>query len=244
MTVLITGGGGGGGGGGTSTSTSAGGGNMIYFSPRDFSATYTSATTITLASIAYTPQIEEFQYVAVIDTSGALTIYTPATHNFNYVSGTGVLTVTGATFAASDQGYLVVMFGPDKAYNKTDDATKVYDVAPMNEQTAYDILANVTNGADATYYYYTSGKGFKDQLIQLVFDPSGGSITCDIDITAQDDGTAAASCTYVTSGLSQITTSPNTWHLELPNRYSRIKVVVAGGGGGADWKIEAFKRSI
>lgn len=230
--VSISGGTVGGGGGG------AGGGNMVYHSPEDFTATYASGTTLTIAGLPYTPVVEQFQSVLVFPASGEAESYTPTANAFSYSAGT--LTVDGATFDATDVGYLVIIFGPDKAYSTSDDAQKIIDVAPLNENDDYDLVAEVTNGADDTYDYYIDMTGFNSALIQCEL--ASATFSCTIEVTAQADGTAAASCNYIGVSLPPITVTDG-WHLTIPCKYAHVQVVVSGGAGAADWTIRAFKKA-
>jgi hypothetical protein len=247
-------GGGAGGGGSSSSSGGVGGsgssaGASLYLAPRDFSAVYTSATTITLSGLSFTPDIEEFQFVVAIDSTGSATAYTPYGNAFSYVSGTGVLTVTGATFAGTDGGYWVGISGPDKAYSKAQDATKILELSPISDHEFYAEVADETNVADNTYDYYVDVATYSSVLFTLSLDgDTAGTVTASLEFTAQDDGTAAASCFYVadTSEYPDIQdtggggATEGHWHFTLKGaKYVHISIVVASGGGAADYTVLA-----
>lgn len=111
---------------------------ITYYSPQDFTAVYTSGTTLTLSGIPFVPVIEQFVEVAKYDSSGNATVYTPSdpAYQFAFNSGTGVLTITGAAFAAGDLGYRVMIYGPDKAYDSAGDQALGWRTNP--DRLAYD----------------------------------------------------------------------------------------------------------
>lgn len=235
------------GGGGGSGSASAGGGNMVYFSPRDFSVVYTSATTLTLSGLSFTPSIEEWQYLIRVkaDYSRETILASDGTWQFS----AGVLTVTGATFDITDLGYLVVVFGPDKSFSKAQDAVKVIELSPISDHEFYAEVADETNVADATYDYYINVATYSSVLIVLSQDGgAAGTVTTSLEFCAQDDGTAAASCLYVddTTNYPDIQdaagggASQGYWRfVEKGTKYLHLQVVVSGGAGTADYTIQA-----
>lgn len=231
------------GGGGAS----AGGGNMVYFSPRDFTAAYASGTTLTISGLPFTPQIEEWQYLIRIKSDGSRDTFQSLDDAWEYSGGT--LTVPDATFDAGDLGYLVVLFGPDKAYSKTQDATKVIELSPISNHNAYTEVADETNVADDTYDYYLDVDSYSSVLIIMTLDgDAAGTVTASLEFTAQDDGTLAASCLYVddTGKYADIQdtggggATKGYWlFTEKGAKYLHIQVVVASGGNAADYTIMA-----
>lgn len=222
-----------------------GGGAFVYVSPVDFTATYTAATQITLTGVPYVPVVEQFVAVTVMDSSGNATNYTPTTNAFAYNGGTGVLTITGASFDATDLGYRVMIYGPDKAYSAVSDTNQDYRTNPENSHTAGARLVSVTNGTNATYYYYIDCDTYRYYGIQFILSGAGtGSITVTLEATCQDDGTAPGSCTYqdVTNDLFGVAnyTATDTMIIDTPVafRYMRVKVVAATvPADQGDWTI-------
>lgn len=115
--------------------TISAGGSLVsgwgfYISPQDFTALYASGTTLTLTGIPFVPTLAQFTQVVQINATGNAISYTPATHAFGWNPGTGVLTVTGASFAGTDQGYRVILYGPDKTYDRTSDFQRISEMNP------------------------------------------------------------------------------------------------------------------
>jgi len=235
---------GGGGSSSASASASAGGGDALYISPEDFVVTYTSATTLTLTGLPYTPDIEQFVSVSVFDSTGKETVYTPSSNAFSYNSSTGVLTVSGATFSATDGGYRVLVWGPDKAYSQSIDAKQELLVNPPWDHYSTGVLLEKTSYADTTGdYYYLDMSGFTNGSFQLILDGGSGTITATLEGTIQDDGTAPSACSYAditnaTFGTASFSaTTPASTFMAIDNtsklggyKYLRWKIVVNTGG--------------
>lgn len=231
-----------GGGGG------AGGGNMVYLSPQDFTATYAAATQLTLAGLSFVPVEEQFQYVVQVKSDGSRETYQASDFAFNYAGG--ILTVTGATFVNTDLGYLVVIFGPDKAYSTIQDAQKVIELSPISDHEFYTEVADVTNAANAIYDYYINVATYSSVVITMVLGAgaAGGTTTASLEFSVQDDGTVAASCFYV----ADVGTYPNIqdaggggttegfWRFtEKGTKFLHISVNVNGTDGNGDFTILA-----
>ncbi len=107
-------------------------------------------------------------------------------------------------------------------------------------------LADVTNGADDTYYYYMDVEATPRWALQLILGGGSGTVTVTVEGTLQDDGTAAAACAYadVTAdifGVASYTASDMlVCDVPIPFKYVRVKVVAnTGGADDADWTIYA-----
>ena len=228
-----------------------GGGNMLYISPEDFSAAYSTASGIILTGLSWTPSLEQFVGVTQFNNVGLAASLTPSTNDFDYDSSTGTLNLGGTpAFAATDQGYRVQVYGPDKAYNKASDANKQIVLNPINDVYQGETLAAVTDGADDTYYYYASMDGYNNFACQMILNGGSGSVIVTLEGTVQDDGTAAASCTYVdvTSRLVGVAniiagagvTVNDIWlgDTKLNFKYLRYKVVAdTSASDDADWTL-------
>ncbi len=120
---------------------------------------------------------------------------------------------------------------------------------PLNYAFQSEVLANVTNGADDTYYYYTDMNTFSKLGIQLALDGGSGTVTVTLEGTLQDDGTAPASCTYIdiSSAFGAASWTASTVLVDDTGycglfKYIRVKVVAStGAADDADWKITAKK---
>ena len=110
------------------------------------------------------------------------------------------------------------------------------------------VLADVTNGADDTYYYCVDSNGPHNYSgAQLVLSGGSGTVTVTVECTYVDDGTVCDSITEwddVTNGTFGAASYAASTILvdnaqKLVNcRYYRYKVVAAtGAADDADWKI-------
>ena len=130
------------------------------------------------------------------------------------------------------------------AYDSGADANKDYEVDPISEHHEESTLADVTNGADGTYNYYVDMDGYKSFSLQSTLSGGSGTATLTVEATNQDDGTAAASCTYidVTNTLFGVasTTASSFWFADTAPlmKYLKVKVVAnTGGADDADWTL-------
>ena len=133
-------------------------------------------------------------------------------------------------------------------YSSTTGATNVSEVDPLSEHHVETTPADVTNGADGTYYYYLDMDGYKGLGLQLVLNGGSGTVTVTVDCTMQDDGTAPASCNYqdvsnTVYGAANWTASAvlfDSNYILGQCKYVRIKVVAdTSGADDADWTIFA-----
>jgi len=121
---------------------------------------------------------------------------------------------------------------------------RVSEVDPVSSHHVEETLADVTNGADGTYYYYFDMDGYQYWATQATLNGGSGTATVTVEATIQDDGTAPASCTYVDVtndlfGVASITAS-DILAADTPQayKYVRIKVVAAtGAADDADWTL-------
>ena len=104
-----------------------------YISPADFTATYTSSTTITLAGVPFTPTSEEIVYIKYIPTGGSgSAILVNGADGVTMTVSSNVITVNGAgTPFASADSYEVGLNHQDKSYDGDLDITKTIDQAPL-----------------------------------------------------------------------------------------------------------------
>ena len=88
------------------------------------------------------------------------------------------------------------------AYDASTGADRTSEINPLSQHFVSETLADITDGADGTYYYYVDMDGFRKGNFQLIL--SGGSGTCTVTVegTIQADGTPPASCAYedITNG--------------------------------------------
>jgi|TARA_Y100000034_G_scaffold132182_2_gene194562 hypothetical protein len=123
------------------------------------------------------------------------------------------------------------------AYDSGTDSFKGFEVNPISDHHVEETgtLATVLN-ATPQYLYYDMD-GYKNATFQIAAVDAGGGDTHVITLegTVQDDGTAAASCTYqdVTSALTGVANvaAVSMWIIDTPVafKYLRIKDTTAGG---------------
>jgi hypothetical protein len=129
----------------------------------------------------------------------------------------------------------------DKAYDSLTQANKSAEVNPLNRQYVPATLLALTNIAQTTTGYgYIDMSGVRYLGIQG--ETSGATptdvLTVTLEATMQDDGTAAASCTYqdVTTAITGSASFVDTDFMALidtplPVKYLRVKYVTSTGGG-------------
>jgi len=85
-------------------------------------------------------------------------------------------------------------------YNSTGDAVRSSEVNPLNEEVISEEVCDVTNADDSDgdnpYTYYIDMEGYSECGVDVELDGGSGTATLTVLGTRQDDGTAAASCTY------------------------------------------------
>jgi len=102
-----------------SSGSSAGGGNNAYYAKpsgtnADASSAYTSATTITITGLSFDFTRNDIESIRQMPAVGNDTVYSDHA-DFSVTSG--VITVLGATFAATDE-FIVILTGPRHAYDQ------------------------------------------------------------------------------------------------------------------------------
>jgi len=223
--------------------------NAEYKSPDDFTATYTSSTTITLSGLPLTiTDSSQITYVTVIPASGTAQTYTQATNGVTLTVSSNVITIAGAgTPFASGDVYQVGISAQEKAYDPTTDVTKIINQSPDRASYVLDSLLDTTNIAAATNYYPSatgmSMDGFKDLSLTGKLIDADGTMTLTIEATNDEDTTNAdwidASLTFkdVKTGINVIaaaltlTNTTLTLGLETDNfnfSYFRVKLVNDG----------------
>ena len=122
----------------------------------------------------------------------------------------------------------------DDAYDSLTQANKSAEVNPLSSQYVPSVPLNATVVTGTTAYVYIDMNGYRNVGIQTI-KGGGGTATFTYEATCQDDGTAAASCTYndVTNALiGAATFTASALHLVdtmLPVKWLRLKYVTAGG---------------
>jgi len=152
-------------------------------------------------------------------------------------SGNGVAFVTLVSDDGSDYGQI-------KGYDLGTDSVKGFEISPLSSHHVEETLANVTNGVDGTYNYYVDMDGYRNFALQTTLNGGSGTATMTIEATLQDDGTAAASCTYVdvtTALFGAASYTASAYHIvdtPVSIKYLKVKIVAAtGAADDADWTL-------
>jgi len=101
------------------------GGNDTYVSPYHFTAAYQAATAVDLTGGFPTiTDVTQFVTVMQVDTAGVVSVHYPTTHVFAWDPTNSRLTITGATFTATDV-FQVIIRGSDRATSLPENARLV-----------------------------------------------------------------------------------------------------------------------
>ncbi len=103
------------------------GGNDFFVSPYHFTAVYQATTAVDLTG-GFPPITDVTQFVTVmqVDTAGVVSVHYPTTHVFAWDPANNRLTITGATFAATDV-FQVIIRGADRATSLPENARLVLE---------------------------------------------------------------------------------------------------------------------
>jgi len=173
--------------------------NAEYSSPYDFSAEYTSTTSITITGAPFTVDDSSCYIVGIAFKATAGTTWTKIENGHNgvgMVASSGVITVSGyGTPFASGDTYRVAIAYQQKAYDSTTDVLKTINQSPDRASYVLDSLLDTTNIAAATNYYPSSTgmsmDGFKDASLSGKFIDADGTMTMTIEATQDEDSTNA-----------------------------------------------------
>lgn len=169
----------------------------VYVSPQDFTAYYSSPTSIVVSGSPFTVDDSNcFVFRVTYKSSGSGT-WIPITNTHdgvNIVATSNVITVTGSgsPFNAGDT-YRVVVLGQKKGYDSTIDAVKVAEVSPLSSRYVTDDYADTTNiNSGSTYYPSSAGTsmdGYKNLSLTGKLIDADGTITAAVEATNDDDYT-------------------------------------------------------
>ena len=174
--------------------------------------------------------------------------YVDYTHGVIYINkATTASTMTGT-------GYKYVSEAGTSTSSSFTTATKsdrVEEIDPTTQHFVGETLVSVTNETDGTNNYYVDMAGFAGLDLQLVISGGSGTMTVTVEASAQDDGTAAASCTYtdVTSdvfGSASFTASTYLFDdakVLGGSKYVKVKTVSSTGGAN-DADITVYSKKL
>ena len=227
---------------------------VTHYSSQDFTATYTTVSGIAITGAPFTVDNSECNVVYIKYKPASTGQWkSPLVNGMDGVSidaVSNVINVAGvspAPFAASDVYEIGIQYQV-KGYSSPLDAGKAIILNPDSENYIGETLAAITNGADNTYYYYVDMSGYRKVGFQLILNGGSGTVSGTVEATIQDDGTAAASCTYedVTSDtFGSVSYTSSAMLIDNAEKlacfkYVRLKIRAGtGGANDADWTIYA-----
>lgn len=218
---------------------------------RNGTATYASGTTITLAGFPFTCESEDIVFVREVDETGntaKIWVNGTAGVQMEVNAACTLLTRTGGTDFTATAVFTVGYNGEKKGYAVATNSVRTAEINPLSEMHVEETLLALTNIAqNTTAYAYLDMDGYRMAGIQCETSDAVPTdvLTVTLECSIQDDGTAAASCTYqdctnqLTGSASFvdsdfIMTTPSNGTL-MALKYLRIKYnTSAGGGNDAD----------
>lgn len=170
-----------------------------YISPTDFTATYTSSSTLTLTGLPYTlTSGVQIVYVKVRNTSTNLTTtYVAGSNNYGFGYSAGVVTIylngVAITALTTYDTYEVGINGQEKAYDPTVDVTKTIDQSPLSAKYVIDSLVDTTNSSGTVYYPSSTGMsmdGYRSASFSGKFIDADNTTTMTIEALNDEDTTS------------------------------------------------------
>jgi len=171
-----------------------------YISPSDFTATYTSASTITLSGVPVTiTDSSQIAYIKQVKTDNTSNTFVNGANDITLSYSANVITVyekgVAITSLVSGDVYEIGVNGTKKAYDLSTDADKIINLTPDSSKYVQDSLLDATNVAAATNYYPSSTgmsmDGYKDFSLSGKFIDADGTMTLSIEATNDEDTTNA-----------------------------------------------------
>jgi len=215
----------------------AGGGDSVYTSPADFTVTRNAATELLITGLPFAPILAQIVSIYKVDiVTGIGYTYTTSTNTLFWNPGTGILTVTGAAFLATDE-FRVTLFGPDKAATPATDSKRVQEISPLSAQNVWENLLSTAALAAGTYYYPSASgmslAGFRNVSVGLQLSITAtATMEGSIDPTGTDFYDVSRSGYDLQSGASGVANWSGTNAIldyeELGIGLLRVKVVVVG----------------
>jgi len=243
-----------------------GGGSSIsaeYISPMDFTATYTSASTITLSGVPFTISTGmQVVYIKIRNTStNVSTTYVNGSAGYGFGHSSGVVTaylngVAASIFTANDS-YEVGVNGPKKSYDSSLDVSKVVNQSPDRLSYVADSLLDTTNIAAADNYYPSatgmSMDGYKDMSVTGKFIDADGTMTMTVEAT-NDEDTTNADWVQVYGYDAKNNTTVNSWAVTNDTltfaacfdnfNFSNFRVKMVNGGATNTGIIKIRRKSL
>jgi hypothetical protein len=222
-----------------------------YLSPKDFTVTYTSASTVTLTGVNFV--IENGAQIAYIKVRNSATnrtnTYVNGSAGYGFAHSSGVVTaylngIAVSIFTANDM-YELGINAQKKAYDPTTDVLKIVNQSPDRASYVQDSLVDTTNITAGTIYYPSSTgmsmDGFKDlSLTGKLIEGDAVLDTIAVEVTNDEDPATADWITVYwfnpnTNAMQNLITTASVagtylFTMDFDNfnySYFRVKVILA-----------------
>lgn len=217
-----------------------------YRSPKDFTATFTTTSTLTLTGLPFTLLSGvNVVYIKVRKSATNLaTVYVNGAGGYSFGYSAGVLTVykdgtASAVFTDVTDMLEIGINDQQKAYDLSTDTTKVINQSPDRSSYVQDSLADTTNSTGTVYYpsaTFVSMDGFKDMSLTGKLIDADATTTMTVECSNDEDVTNADAVqvygydsknnAMVNSIVAASTTTTFAWDFDNLNySYFRVKVV-------------------
>lgn len=174
---------------------------VTHTSPTDGTVVFTSNTTITASGFPFAVDDGNCTVASILYKDSATSTWKLLANGINGVSITAasnVITVTGAgTPFASGDVYYVSINQQQKTFVPGSNAGRGSEIDPIDQAFVPETIVDVTNETDGTNEYFIDMSGFRSLNLHLIISGGSGTMTVTIEVSAQDDGTPAATVAYI-----------------------------------------------
>ena len=171
-----------------------------YISPSDFTATYTSSSTLTLSGVPISiNDSSQIAYIKQVKADNTSRTYVNGANDITLAHASGVITIyekgTAAASLVAGDVYEVGINGTTKAYDISTDTTKIINITPESSKYVPDAIVNTTNLA-ATTHYFPSSTGmemgpYNHLSIGGELIDADGNITLSVEVANNSDASTA-----------------------------------------------------
>ena len=166
---------------------------------------------------------------------------------YRFIQGAAAYSVTSITTQVKQRegaGGDAVL---ESSYETATQNIRMREINPLDTHYLSGLVDSVTNGVHGAISYYLDMATFKQFSLQCILNGGSGTVVVTLRATGQDDGTAAALCTYDTTdtmldifGVSSLSAALTTISDSLVDNagklggYKFVEVTVTAATGGAD----------
>jgi len=171
-----------------------------YISPTDFTAAFTTSSTITLTGFPFTiTNSSQIVYVKGYNTSTKIaSTYVAGANGYSFGYSSGVITIylngTAITSLTTYDQYEVGINGQDKAIDPNLNIEMVGEISPLSAKYVIDSLVDTTNSSGTVYYPSSTGMsmdGYSALSLTGKIIDADNTTTLTIEATNDEDTTNA-----------------------------------------------------